>query len=183
MQTKKWITLGGGLMALALATAVVIANAQTKSYFVPSGGMMPNLPLNSTIAVKRNAYLKMADVRRGDIIVHTRIENGRRTDSIKRVVGLPGDAIAMSGTTISINGRALPHKLVSKIGKVSVFTETMGATNYPVQYGDNTSPTPAFKGMVPAGQVFCLGDNRDNSYDSRYSGGVFFGEIIGKRVP
>ena len=183
MQNKKVMLLGSGLTALALATTIVVAKVQPQPFFISSGSMLPGLPLNSTIAVKRNAYLKMADVRRGDIIVHTRIENGRRTDSIKRVVGLPGDAIAMSGTTISINGRALPHKLVSKIGKVSVFTETMGATNYPVQYGDNTSPTPAFKGVVSAGQVFCLGDNRDNSYDSRYLGGVFFGEIIGKKVP
>ncbi len=183
MQTKKSLLIGGGLTALLLITAVGISKAQTHTFFIPSGSMMPSLPLNSTISVKLTAYQKMADVKRGDVIVHTRAENGQRIDSIKRVIGLPGDKIAMNGTTVQINGVALPHQLVSKSGKVAVYTETNGAAKYTVQYGDNLWPSPPWKGVVPAGQLFCLGDNRDNSNDSRYLGGVFFGEVLGKQVP
>ena len=183
MQNKKTLIVSSGFVALMLTAAVGIANTRTRSVYVPSGSMLPNLTVGSTVPVKLNAYQKISDVQRGDIIVHTRTDRGRRVDSLKRVVGLPGDVIVAIGTTLKINGRALPHKLVRKVGKVSVYTETNGAASYAVQYGDNTAPAPAFRGVVPAGQLFCLGDNRDNAYDSRYLGGVFFGEVIGKKVP
>lgn len=183
MQTKNAISVGVSVIGLATTITFLWANAQTRTYYIPSGSMMPNLKLGTRIQTKVNPYQTISEIKRGDIIVATRIEKGNRMDSIKRVIGLPGDKIAMNGTVLKINGRDLPHQLARKVGKISIYTETDGAAKYQVQYGDNTSPAAPYNGVVPYGQLFCLGDNRDNSYDSRYTGGVQFGEIVGKKVP
>lgn len=183
MQTKKAIWVSGSIAALVLTTTFLLAKAQTRTQFIASGSMLPSLRINSTIQMQVNPYRTISAVKRGDTIVATRTEKGRRMDSIKRVVGLPGDKIAMNGTTLKINGRVLPHKLVRKTGKVTIYAETSGAAQYQVQYGDNLSPAAPFSGVVPAGKLFCLGDNRDNAYDSRYTGSVPFDTIIGKKVP
>lgn len=183
MQTEKAILVSGSIAGLVLATTFLLANAQTRTQYIASGSMMPNLEADMRMQIKVNPYKTISAVKRGDTIVATRTEQGIRTDSIKRVVGLPGDKIAMNGTTLKINGRVLPHKLACKTGKVSIFVETNGAAKYQIQYGDNTSLAAPYKGVVPAGKLFCLGDNRDNAYDSRYTGSVPFDTIIGKKVP
>ncbi len=183
MQTKKAILVSGSVAGLVLTTTFLLANAQTRTYYIPSGSMLPNIRVGTSIQIKVNSYQTISTVNRGDIIVSTRTDHGRLVDSFRRVIGLPGDKIAMNGTNLKINGRAVPHKLASKTGKVSVYTETNGTVQYQVQYGDNFSPAAPFSGVVPAGKLFCLGDNRDNAYDSRYAGSVPFNTVIGKKVP
>lgn len=180
---KRFI-VAAGILAMALPGIVRVVAAQPRNYFMPSGSMEPTIPLASRIRVQRAPFQSIARVRRGDIIVLNRLDKGSGTtiEAVKRVVGLPGDRVQLSGTSIWLNGRKLPHTLLRRAGKVSVWGETVGKTTYRVQYGDNVAPSPAFSGTVPANTLFCLGDNRDNSNDSRYTGAVPFATIIGKKV-
>ena len=193
------LTLGAGATTLALlsmATLSVVdaaprsntalkAGAALKTYFIPSGSMEPTLLLGSRIPFQLKAYKNIAQVQRGDIVAYTRTDRatGEAVEFFKRVVGLPGDKVQLSGTRISLNGQTLSHVLLRRKGKVTVYQETNGKTSYAVQYGDNVIPAPAFSTVVPADQLLCLGDNRDNSYDSRYTGAVPFATIIGKKMP
>lgn len=183
------------------------AGAASKTYFIPSGSMEPTLPLGSRIPFQLNAYKNIAQVQRGDIIAYTRMDQatGKAVPFFKRVVGLPGDKVQLSGTRISLNGHTLSHGLLRLVsmrdasdpdrrhtlshgllrrrGKVAVYQEINAKASYAVQYGDNVDQAPAFSTVVPADQLLCLGDNRDNAYDSRYTGAVPFATIIGKKVP
>ncbi len=147
--------------------------------------MAPAFPAETVVFVKHNYYAdEIAKVGRGDVVLFTRADEtgGQATEFLTRVIGLPGDKIEMSATDLTINGRPLPHKLVRRAPPLTVYAETNGAASYQVQYGDPAGPGAAFAGVVPARQFFCLGDNRDNSYDSRYLGSVPFGKIVGKEV-
>ncbi len=181
---KRWIVLAA-VIALAIPAVVSIRAALPKPYYIAGGSMEPTLATHSRILVQRRAFADIAEVKRGDIIVHTSVDKstGSRSDFVRRVVALPNDKVRLSGTAFSINGRALPHTLVRRVGKVAVYEETNGGAKYLVQYGDGSGSAPPFSTTVPAGRVFCLGDNRDNSYDNRYTGAVPFEAVVGKRVP
>lgn len=172
-------------MAVAIPALVAVSVAQPKAYYVPSGSMEPTLHLAATIRVRQNFYQNIAQVQRGDIVVYAFRDKatGSITESIKRVVGLPSDKVRLSGTQIWINGRQLSHALKSRAGKVAVFQETNGKASYSVQYGDNKVLARAFSATVPPGHLLCLGDNRDNANDSRYTGAVPFKSVIGKKMP
>lgn len=194
MKTKeKMLIAASAVIALTIPALVSLVVAQPKRYSIPSGSMKPTLAIGSTIKVQRRAYANLAAVQRGDIIVYARRDpaTGTTIETVQRVVGLPNDKVKISGTALFINGRALPHALLRRAGRVAVYRESNGAAKYSVQYGDNVplpaaedmAPTPPFSVTVPAGRLFCLGDNRDNSYDSRFSGAVPFASVVGKRVP
>lgn len=185
MKQKKVFVAAAGVAALAIPAIVAFGAAQPKPYFIPSGSMEPTIRLKTTIRVQKNPFQDISQVRRGDIIIHSRFDKatGTTDDSIKRVVGLPGDKVKLSGTNVWLNGRQLPHVLLRRIGKVAVYQEKNGKASYRVQYGDNFEPAPAFSATVSQGHLLCLGDNRDNSYDSRSTGLVPFPSVIGKKVP
>lgn len=173
------------LIALAIPAAMQVSALQPKNYFIASGSMEPTLPVNSHIRIAPDAFQNIGQIRRGDIIVYSRPDKstGKSMEVVNRVVGLPGDKVQLNGTKILLDGKSLAHVLVRKSGKIAVFRETIGNASYEVEYGDNSAPSPAFATTVSAGQLFCLGDNRDNSYDSRYTGAVPFASVIARRVP
>lgn len=190
----KWIA-ATVLIALSIPAMVAVGKAQPRRYYIPSGSMEPTLKVQSTIRVKQNPFAKIDDVQRGDVIVFTVKDKatGSQMQHLQRVIALPGDKVTvsgtMAGTMVKINGNKLPHLLLKRVGKVAIYRETNGKSSYQVQYGDNSPslpgmiPPPDFSTLVPAGQLFCLGDNRDNSYDSRYIGSIPFASIVGKQVP
>lgn len=174
--------LAGIVLTLGIVGAVA---SQPRRVFISSGSMQPTLGVATYIKVQRGSYRQVADVARGDIITYERLDpsSKQQRQSVTRVIGLPGDKVQLNSTKVWINGGLLPHKKVGQKGKVSLWQETSGVANYQVQYGDNTAPSPAFTGTVPSNQFFCVGDNRDNAYDSRYTGSVPFAAIIGKKAP
>jgi signal peptidase I len=148
---------------------------------------------------------KIVDVNepeRGDVMVF-RYPEDPSVDYIKRVVGLPGDRVVYANKRLSINGREVPlaeagdYLLKDKIEYLKQYTETLGKTAHPILV-DVSEPAGlpyvkqfpqrenciynnnGFTCTVPAGHYFMMGDNRDNSSDSRVWGFVPEANIVGK---
>lgn len=122
---------------------------------VVSGGMRPTLDVGQKVFVDPGAY-ESALPERGDIIAF-RIPDYPDIIAIKRIIGLPGDAVEQSGGTVYVNGSAIDEPYVIED------TKTLGPW------------------LVVPGHVFVMGDNRPNSNDSRYSmGEIPFEDVLGR---
>lgn len=135
----------------------VIINALTARVRVDGPSMEPSFFNNNRVVVSKISYM-LGDIQRGDVIVFPAPPNPDE-DYIKRVIGLPGDEIMVMGGTVYVNGDALVEPYISAP---------------PVS---NLRPT-----VVPEGQVFVMGDNRNVSSDSRSWGPLNVDAIIGKAV-
>ena len=96
---------------------VVLALVATKAFFIsyyhiPQNGMYPSLPAGSRLFAARRAYSGATSVKRGDIVVFVRDENGRRYNYIWRVIALPGEKVEASGESLTINGQAVQRQRV-----------------------------------------------------------------------
>lgn len=163
----------------ALLIAVVFATfARTwvvQAFKIPSGSMEQNLLIGDHILVNKFVYgptaldlehmlLPVRDVRRGDIVVFKYPKDASR-DFIKRCMALPGDTLASDDKVLSINGRE-----VDDSGYVfHTDPEILSRRGYfqPNVVRDTFGPL-----VIPQGEYFCMGDNRDNSNDSRFWGPV-----------
>ena len=153
---------------------------------VPSGSMRPTILEGERIAVNRLAYdlkLPFTGIRlarwatpgRGDIVILRSPVDGKRL--VKRVVGLPGDILELQGGRLVINGQSLVYSAVSS----EFWQEQLGEHTHLVRR-DARRPFHRDAGplRVPAGQYFVMGDNRDNSADSRVFGCVGQDAIMGE---
>ncbi len=163
----------------ALILALVIRAYVIQAFKIPSGSMIPTLLIGDHILVNKFIYgtkIPFTDRRvlifkkpeRGDIIVFKYPENPKK-DFIKRAVAIENDIIESRDKTVYVNGKAViepyAHHFDSNIRPRG---------NDPI---DNFGPL-----IVPKGKVFAMGDNRDQSYDSRYWGFVDLKEIKGKAL-
>jgi signal peptidase I len=158
---------------------------------VPTGSMNPTIIEGDRILVNKLAYdlklplshfrvLSWGDPERGDIIVFdSEIENTRL---VKRVIGLPGDVIALNNNQLYINGDLAQYSKLDTLESYQRATEQLPGHPHAMQITAMApSPAGSFDPVtVPAGQYLVLGDNRDNSKDSRYIGFIPRGEIIGR---
>jgi len=167
---------------------------------VPSGSMQPTILVGDRVFVNKLAYdLKVpfttwhiaewSNPQRGDIAVFFSPKDGTRL--VKRVIGLPGDTIESRNDELFINGESvdrttLPPKISEQIPEPerahSLFaTEKLPAHPHAVM-AINGIPAMRTFGPVPiaADQYFMMGDNRDNSFDSRYFGTVDRSQIVGR---
>ncbi|MBX4956188.1 signal peptidase I [Rhizobium lentis] len=192
----------------ALILAMVIRTVLFQPFTIPSGSMMPTLLVGDYIFVNKFAYgyskyslpfspdifsgrLFGSDPKRGDIVVF-RFPPNPDVDYIKRCIGLPGDHIQVTDGVLYVNGKPVPKVADGSFtsdykldpGKdVPVFRETLdnGKTydtldQSPVSRGDNTREF-----IVPEGHYFMMGDNRDNSADSRFEVGFVPAEnLVGR---
>jgi len=163
----------------ALLIAVVFATfARTwivQAFKIPSGSMEQNLLIGDHILVNKFVYgptaseiertlLPVRDIRRGDIVVFKFPEDPTR-DFIKRCMALPGDTLASEDKVLSING-----KEVDDSGYVfHTDPEILSRRDYFERGGARDTFGPQ---VIPQGHYFCMGDNRDNSNDSRFWGPV-----------
>ncbi len=172
------------MLAIAIAVAFVVKAFVAQAFFIPSESMYPQLTEGDRVVVSRVAY-DLHDPRRGDIVVFDSPEPAAKADKrsfpvriigdvletvalkepdetelIKRVIGLPGETVEAIGGTVYIDGRPLVEPYLAP----GVVTADFG-------------PEP-----VPEGRLWCMGDNRGNSRDSRVIGSIPMENIVGRAI-
>jgi signal peptidase I len=165
---------------------------------IPSDSMMPTLLDGDFIFVSKFAYglrlpvlntrvVDLGSPQRGDVVVF-RKPSDPGTNYIKRLVGLPGDTVVVRDKRVSINGTELTVTLDGIYeghghDGAQIGVEDIGAAEHRVLYLPGRDSREGTY-IVPAGHYFFMGDNRDNSQDSRYEGVGFVpeGNLVGKAV-
>jgi len=181
-----------------ILAVLVLRSFIVEPFRIPSGSMMPTLLVGDFILVNKFAYgvrlpvvnAKIIDIgepSRGDVMVF-RFPNDPSIDYIKRVIGLPGDKIAYYDKQIYVNGKAIEQegeKLYEGVGSGISFSgtrlsvENLEGVKHQILIDTRKAITNGDY-VVPAGQYFVMGDNRDNSNDSRYWGTVPQANLVGK---
>ena len=188
------LLLGLGVTAVAgIGGVVMLRTFYLGSYRVPAGGMSPTVLPGDIVMVEKAAYW-FASPERGDIIVFRYPEN-RDVNFVKRVVGIPGDRIAIQGRVLILNGTATEHGQGrpcsfpdrDEVKRLWIVTEAVCVEEVlgtPHQVAHLARPPGGAEShdevVVPERHYYVMGDNRDNSHDSRYWGFVPQTDIIGK---
>jgi signal peptidase I len=177
MKVFTWSIIAILLGLLALKTFVI------GYYRIPQNGMYPALPAGSVLFTLKRAYPDVSRVKRGDIIVFVREQNGQRYNYIWRVIGLPGDKVQTSGESLIINGQPVGRERATDAGGRTVFREQIGDASYQVAFDSSTQDRPPdVSVIVPADHLFVMGDNRLNAFDSRRFGPIPFRSVVGKKL-
>jgi signal peptidase I len=206
---KIGIVLAFAAAVLVLPGLFALRTFVAQPFNTPSGAMKPTLLVGDYFFVSKSAYgfthyslplslplfkgrILAAEPQRGDLVVF-RLPRDESVDYIKRVVGLPGDRVQMRNGELYLNGVAVRRERVDdfvdeddvRTQRVKRWRETLpnGASYETLDLEDNgfLDNTPEY--VVPAGHFFAIGDNRDNSTDSRMPrevGYIPFENLIGR---
>jgi signal peptidase I len=173
---RAWVY--GAIMIIAASLEVAIPRylGKWQAYNIPSGSNLPTLIIGDHL-MSEPGYYRHHDPQRGEMAVF-KLPTDSRTDYIKRIVGLPGETIQMIGGRLHINGVVVARERIAddieRRGATEVrfaqYIETLpGGFRYRIREerggGGMLGNTPTY--VVPDGHYFVLGDNRDNSLDSR----------------
>ncbi len=181
-----------------ILAVLLLRSFLVEPFRIPSGSMMPTLLVGDFILVNKFSYgirlpvlnRKIIDIgtpERGDVVVF-RFPKDPSTDYIKRMVGLPGDRVQYRNKVISINGEAVaqvPAGIYIGSGSglsasgASLRLEQLDEAQHQILV-EPRKPDREVDFVVPEGQYFVMGDNRDNSNDSRYWGTVPEENLVGK---
>ena len=140
----EWVVI----LVAALAVALIVKTFLIQAFYIPSASMEPQLRNGDRIFVNKLSY-RLHDVNRGDVVVFERpacaVPDPKIKDLVKRVIGLPGDTVEGKDGGVFVNGRRLEEDYLPD--------------------GQTTSDFGLV--TVPAGRLWLMGDNRENSQDSR----------------
>lgn len=181
-----------------ILVVLVLRSFLVEPFRIPSGSMMPTLLAGDFILVNKFSYgirlpvvgtkvIGIGEPQRGDIVVF-RFPKDPTTDYIKRIVGLPGDHIRYSDKTVYINDEKAAQEYVGLYDGVgaglgmsgaSLRTEQLGQVKHDILI-QNSRRIAEGEFVVPEGHYFVMGDNRDNSNDSRFWGTVPEENLVGK---
>src|SRR5437660_6519430 len=160
-------------IVIAVILALFIRTFVVQAFKIPTGSMEENLLIGDHLLVNKfifgatesrleRALLPVTEIERGDVIVFKYPEEPDR-DFIKRVIGLPGETVEVREKKVLVDGQPLDEPYAHYLLPVSTPSEFHEVTSYDVR--DRYGPV-----TVPADHYFVMGDNRDNSQDSRYWG-------------
>jgi len=150
---------------IAIVLALVIRTLVVQAFKIPSGSMLPTLQIGDHILVNKFLFW-FTDPQRGDIIVF-RFPQDEGRDFIKRVIALPGESVEIRGKEVFVNRKPLRESYAAHLDRA--------IQENPHSPRDNFGPV-----VVPAGQLFMMGDNRDYSMDSRFWGFLDRNKVKGK---
>lgn len=174
-----------------LAIVLVLRSFLLEPFQIPSGSMLPTLEVGDFILVNKFAYglrlpvvgtkvVPIDDPVRGDVMVFKYPEDGK-TNYIKRVVGVPGDRVRYRNKTLYINGEEVLTRFVARLPPVELRREQLGESKHEIFLTmDGRSGAGEGEWVIPENQYFMMGDNRDNSNDSRFWGTVSDDLVVGK---
>ena len=176
------------LVVLLLRSFVV------EPFRIPSGSMLPTLLIGDFILVNKFTYglrlpvldtkiVPLGEPHRGDVIVF-RYPEDPSVDYIKRVIGVPGDVIAYRNKVLYVNGKQAVQDVLgvyqdSYQSQVDLRVEQLGPVKHDILI-NRDAPAVDFTVKVPPHSYFAMGDNRDNSRDSRYWGFVPERNLVGR---
>ena len=171
------------------------------NFLIPTASMTPTLPVGDFIFVNKMAYgirtpftnevlMKVGEPKRGDILVFHFPVNPN-VDFVKRVIGVPGDVISYKDKKLTINGKKLKYtncksadnyynQSLAESGGDTVCTEDLDGVKHQVDWVKSVKGIEFESLKVPPGKYFVMGDNRDNSEDSRYWGFVPEKDLVGR---
>jgi signal peptidase I len=176
-----------------LLIVFVLRSFLVEPFQIPSSSMVPTLQVGDYILVNKYTYgirlpvvrtkvLSLNEPQRGDVMVFFP-PHMNDTYFIKRVVGLPGDTVSYRNKRLFVNGEAVAEEMLAVLpdgtSRFQVGLESLGDANHLFQV-DQTRPARDFSVQVKPGHYFMMGDNRDNSSDSRIWGQVPEKDIVGK---
>lgn len=150
---------------VAVVVSLLVRTFVFQTFYIPSGSMEPTLQIGDRIIVSKLS-VEFGTIHRGDILVFkapkavASVCGDDVADLVKRVIGLPGDHLTSKGNTIYVNNKPLAQPWTHE----SVLGKAIGNV------------------VVPKNHYFMMGDNEDDSCDSRYWGTIPRSSIIGKAV-
>ena len=164
-------------ICVAIILALFIRTFVVQAFKIPSGSMLPTLLIGDHLLVNKFIYgirvpftgkilVPIKNPKHGDVVVF-RFPKDRSIDYIKRVVGTPGDTVEVKAKKVFINGKP--------ISDAHAHVSSPTVLNAKASPRDNFGPI-----LVPKDRIFVMGDNRDNSYDSRFWGFVDQRDVLGK---
>jgi len=180
-----------------ILVVLVIRSFIAEPFRIPSGSMLPTLHIGDFILVNKFAYgirlpvinnkiLETGEPERGDVVVF-RYPKNPNVDYIKRVIGLPGDKIGYFNKTVYINGEMVAQEAKRKELELISLVPARNELRYEDLAGaghdilvDPDRRLIEGETVVPEGEYFVMGDNRDNSNDSRFWGTVPEANLVGK---
>ncbi len=207
MKNKKGFWSGWGGLGVAVLLAMTIRSCAYEPYNIPSSSMVPTLLVGDYLFISKYPYgysrhsfpLSLPIVPKGRIfdtppktgdIVIFKEPTSNKVDFIKRVIGIPGDKVQMKNGRLYINGQMLERRLIgqemhtTEQGQMlyTRYIETMpNGLEHPIfELGDNMQYDETPEYTVPENHYFMMGDNRDNSSDSRYFGFVPYENLEGR---
>jgi signal peptidase I len=164
-------------IVIAVLLALFIRTFVVQAFKIPSGSMLPTLQIGDHLLVSKFLYgiklpfkgtvlVPLKKIDQGDVVVF-RFPKDRSVDYIKRVIGTPGDTVEIRDKKVIVNGKPIvdSHAHISS----TTILDTKSSPR------DNMGPI-----LVPEDRIFVMGDNRDNSYDSRFWGFVDQNDVLGK---
>ncbi len=181
-----------------LLLVLLIRSFLFEPFRIPSESMMPTLLTGDFIFVNKFAYglrlpvlntkiLQIGEPQHGDVVVF-RLPSDPKVDYIKRIVGLPGDVVVYEDATkrLTINGESIPMERVGPSADekgMDIGREELGEHDHQLLLSRGPASRSG-KYVVPPGHYFVMGDNRDNSRDSRFEGVEYVpeGNLVGRAV-
>lgn len=182
--------------AIAIILALFIRTFVVQAFKIPSGSMKPTLLIGDHLLVNKFIYgikvpfidrfiIQFKKPNRGDIVVF-KWPKDESKDFIKRIIGVEGDTVELKRDLLYVNGERIRQEYVEKysdseISKADKYEEFIGEGKHHIldQYVRHENFGPI---TVPKNSIFVMGDNRDNSQDSRYWGFVSLNKIKGKAL-
>jgi signal peptidase I len=170
---SSWLRETVLVVLVALVAALLLRTFVVQTFFIPSASMEPTLQIGDRILVDKLAY-HLHGVDRGNIVVFKRPANedcggAPVADLVKRVIGLPGDTVSLRSGHVVIDGKLLNESWLP--------AKEQGVT-YQGPAGEPYNLAKPY--VVPANHYFMMGDNRQDSCDSRYWGPISRSLIVGK---
>jgi signal peptidase I len=176
-----------------LLFVLIIRSFIFEPFRIPSGSMMPTLLQGDFIFVKKYSYglrlpvtetkvLETGSPERGDVVVF-RLPSDPTINYIKRVVGLPGDEVVYERHRLTINGEQVAlEQHPEATGESPVFVEQLGEREHDILITNPSYRIADGTFVVPDGHYFVMGDNRDNSRDSRFIESIPESHLVGEAV-
>ncbi|GAD03110.1 signal peptidase I [Agarivorans albus] len=195
---RAWFSKWWGLVAIHAGVLISVTLFRAflyEPFTIPARSMNPSLSVGDYIVVEKQGYgtygtfgvilvdndkVKPELMQKGN--VYAFYPPNMDAPHVARLIGLPGDRISFKGSNIQLNGEELPISFVSGTTHTETYQEVLANNSYLIQRAIGVSHSFSDAYVIPDNAYFFVGDNRDNSADSRLYGAVDGNRILGKLV-